>query len=323
MLCGNYDAKPMKIFIAGGTGQLGQVLRADFEQSGDKVIVLTRKPARPGELAWDGKTFGAWTKELEGADVVINLAGRTVNCRYTKENLKQMMDSRVDSTRVVGEAIRLAKKPPKLWLQMSTATIYAHRFDAANDEDTGIIGGNERGVPDYWAFSVEIARNWEKEQVAAKTAKTRQVALRTAMVMAPGKDGVFDVLYNMTRWGLGGPMGGGNQYVSWIHYADFCAAVRFLIKNEKIEGAINITAPNPLPQKDFMRALRRAAGAPVRLPATKWMAEIGAFFLRTDTELILKSRRVIPTRLLREGFQFRFPEWAAAAADLVTALRAR
>ncbi|MBN8219626.1 MAG: TIGR01777 family oxidoreductase [Spirochaetes bacterium] len=313
----------MKIVIPGGTGQLGEVLRHEFESTGDEVIVLTRTPRRDGELLWDGKTLGTWAKEFEGADVVINLAGRTVNCRYTDENLKQMMDSRVDSTRVVGEAIQMAQRPPKLWLQMSTATIYAHRYDAPNDEQTGIIGGNEPGVPDYWAFSVEIANNWEKEQTQVRTPKTRKVAMRTAMVMAPGKGGVFDVLHNMTRWGLGGAIGGGHQYVSWIHYMDFCTAVRFVIAHKEIEGAVNFTSPQPLPQKDFMRELRRAAGVTIGLPATKWMAEIGAFILRTDTELLLKSRRVVPARLMHEGFNFRFPEWPAAARSLVAALRAR
>ena len=306
----------MKIIIPGGTGQLGQILRREFERTGDEVIILTRTASQPGEISWDGRVLGNWARTFESADAVINLAGRTVNCRYTKENLKQMMDSRVDSTHVVGEAIRRAKRPPKLWLQMSTATIYSHRFDAANDEFTGIIGGHEAGVPAYWEFSVEIARRWEREQEIAKTPATRKVAMRTAMVMAPGKGGVFDVLRGMSGWGLGGAIGGGEQFVSWIHYADFCAAVRFVIAKKKLTGAINFTSPHPLRQKDFMRELRRAAGAPFGLPATKWMAEIGAFVLRTDTELLLKSRRVVPGRLLKEGFQFQYTQWADAAADL-------
>jgi uncharacterized protein (TIGR01777 family) len=307
----------MKIVIPGGTGQLGDVLRRDFESTGDEVIVLTRKPVRMGETPWDGKTLGTWTQEFEGADVIINLAGRTVNCRYTKQNLKQMMDSRVDSTRVVGEAIRLCKKPPKLWLQMSTATIYANRYDAANDEFTGIVGGNEPGVPGYWAFSVDIAKAWELEQEIAHIPKTRKVAMRTAMVMGTGRGGVFEVLLNMTRWGLGGPIGGGRQFVSWIHETDFCAAVRFVIEKEKLSGSINFTSPNPLPQAEFMKVLRKATRMPIGLPATKWMAEIGAFFLRTDTELLLKSRRVTPGRLVKAGFKFEFPEWRLAAAELI------
>lgn len=314
----------MKIVIPGGTGQLGAALRRHFEGTNDEVTVLTRKPSRPGELAWDGMSLGDWATAIDGADVVINLAGRTVNCRYTKENLKQMMDSRVDSTRIVGEAIRQAARPPKLWLQMSTATIYAHHEPqsaeagmGANDEFTGSVGGNEPGVPGYWAISVDIAKAWEREQEIAQTPETRKVAMRTAMVMGTGKGGVFDVLSGMVRWGLGGSIGGGQQFVSWIHEADFCAAVRFVIARQTMSGPVNFTAPQPLPQADFMRTLRKAIGMPIGLPATKWMAEIGAFFLRTDTELLLKSRRVAPGRLVKEGFQFEFPDWMAAAHDLV------
>lgn len=165
----------MKIVIPGGTGQLGQVLRTDFERSGDEVVVLTRQPKQAGEIFWDGKTLGDWASEIDRADVVINLAGRTVSCRYTKENLQQMMDSRVDSARVVGEAIRLAKNSPQLWLQMSTATVYQHTLGRANDEATGVIGSNEPGVPGYWAYSVEIAKAWEREQELANVPKTRKV----------------------------------------------------------------------------------------------------------------------------------------------------
>lgn len=314
----------MKIVIPGGSGQLGQILRADFERTRDRVVILSRSPrAGSGEVYWDGRTTGAWTQEVDGADVVINLAGRTVNCRYTEENLAQMMDSRVDSTRAVGRAIAMSIRPPALWLQMSTATIYAHRLDAPNDEQTGIIGGAEVGVPTYWARSVHIAEAWERELEKAETPQTRKVAMRTAMVMAPGKGGVFQVLYNMTRAGLGGSIGGGTQFVSWIHCEDFCRAVRFAIEQKSIAGAVNFTSANPLPQSEFMRSLRRALHMPIGLPAAKWMAEIGAFVLRTDTELLLKSRRVIPGRLLKEGFQFRFPEWPAAAADLAAAARGK
>jgi len=305
----------MKIVLPGGSGQLGQILRTEFEQTGDQVVVLSRKPAR-GTVVWDGKTLGDWAQEIDGADIVINLAGRTVDCRYTAENLKQMMESRVDSTRVVGQAIREAGQPPSLWLQMSTATIYAHRFDAANDEATGLIGGNERDVPEYWAFSVKIAQAWERELDLARTPQTRKVAMRTAMVMAPGRGGVFHVLQRMAKFGLGGSIGGGRQFVSWIHHIDFCRAIRFILTQPQLSGAINFAAPHPIPQSEFMRLLRQAQGMPVGLPATKWMAEIGAFFLRTDTELLLKSRRVVPGRLLESGFHFQFPRWDSAARDL-------
>ncbi|MFH8484897.1 TIGR01777 family oxidoreductase [Streptomyces longisporoflavus] len=306
----------MKVVLAGGTGQVGAVLERAMTAAGHDVVVLTRNPVRARQVAWDGRTPGPWTAEIDGSDVVVNLAGRSVSCRYTEANLRDMMDSRVQSAEAVGAAISAAAKPPALWLQMSTATIYAHRYDAPHDEATGVIGGNETGVPDYWEYSVRIARNWEQAQQEAATPHTRKVALRAAMVMSPDRGGVFDVLRKMVRLGLGGPVAGGAQYLSWIHDRDFVRAVDFLIARDDIGGPVNLAAPGPLPHRAFMRELRAAAGVPVGLPATKWMAEIGAFALRTDTELLLKSRRVVPGRLLDTGFDFEYPTWPDAAADL-------
>ncbi|GAA2522720.1 MULTISPECIES: TIGR01777 family oxidoreductase [Streptomyces] len=306
----------MKIVIPGGTGQVGTVLNRALTAAGHEVVVLTRRPDGPGEVHWDGRTPGPWTGAIDGSDVVINLAGRSVSCRYTPANLRAMMDSRVLSTRAVGEAIGAAAHPPRVWLQMSTATVYAHRFDAPHDEDTGVIGGAEPGVPDYWSFSVDIARAWEREQERADTPHTRKVALRSAMVMSPDRGGVFDVLSRLARLGLGGPVAGGAQYVSWIHDHDFVHAVEFLVDREDLTGPVNLAAPEPLPQRAFMRALRAAWRVPVGLPATRWMAEVGAFALRSDTELLLKSRRVVPGRLLEAGFAFAYPEWPEAARDL-------
>ncbi|MEU0213182.1 TIGR01777 family oxidoreductase [Streptomyces canus] len=307
----------MKIVIPGGTGQVGRILDRALTGAGHEVVVLTRRPQRDREVVWDGETPGQWAREIDGSDVVINLAGRSVSCRYTEANLKAMMDSRVRSTRAVGEAVAAAARPPRVWLQMSTATIYAHRFDAPNDERTGLIGGSEPGVPDYWSYSVEIAANWERAQDRAVTPQTRKVALRSAMVMSPDPGGVFDVLSWLARLGLGGPVAGGAQYVSWIHDRDFVRAVEFLVDRDDLTGPVNLAAPQPLPQRAFMRALRSAWGVPVGLPATRWMAELGAFALRSDTELLLKSRRVVPGRLLEEGFAFQHPAWPEAAADLV------
>ncbi|MGV4981192.1 TIGR01777 family oxidoreductase [Streptomyces sp. NRAIS4] len=312
----------MKVVLPGGTGQVGTILDRALTAAGHEVTVVTRRPVRERQVGWDGTTLGRWAEVVDGSDVVINLAGRSVSCRYTAENLRDMMDSRVDSARVVGEAIAAAARPPRVWLQMSTATIYAHRFDTANDEATGVIGGSETGVPDYWAFSVDIAQNWERAQAEASTPATRKVALRSAMVMSPDRGGVFDVLLGLARLGLGGPVAGGAQYVSWIHDVDFVRAVEFLVEREDIAGPVNLAAPGPLPQRDFMRALRGAWGVPVGLPATRWMAELGAFALRTDTELLLKSRRVVPGRLLGAGFDFAYPEWQQAAVDLTRRARA-
>jgi uncharacterized protein (TIGR01777 family) len=319
----NEMGESMKIVIPGGTGQVGTVLNRALTAAGHDVLVLTRRPTRDGETHWDGETLGPWAAEIDGSDIVINLAGRSVSCRYTPANLRAMMDSRVRSTQVVGEAIAGAARPPRVWLQMSTATVYAHRFDAPNDEATGIIGGSEPDVPDYWAYSVEIAKAWERAQQEADTPHTRKVALRSAMVMSPDRGGVFDVLLGLARLGLGGPVAGGAQYVSWIHDRDFVRAVEFLIDRDDLTGPVNIAAPEPLPQRAFMRALRSAWGVPVGLPATKWMAQIGAFALRSDTELLLKSRRVVPGRLLDEGFAFEYGRWPQAADDLAQRVRLR
>ncbi|MFF8776723.1 TIGR01777 family oxidoreductase [Streptomyces sp. NPDC015140] len=313
----------MKIVIPGGTGQVGAVLKRALTGAGHEVVILTRRPRHEGEVQWDGRTLAPWTAAVDGSDAVINLAGRTVSCRYTAANLQEMMDSRVDSTRVVGAAIAGAARPPRVWLQMSTATVYAHRFDAPNDEATGLIGGTEPGVPEYWAYSVEIAKAWEQTQQQAATPATRKVALRSAMVMSPDPGGVFSVLLGLARLGLGGPVAGGAQYVSWIHEHDFVRAVEFLIDRGDIAGPVNLAAPHPLPQRAFMRTLRSAWGVPVGLPATKWMAEVGALALRTDTELLLKSRRVVPGRLVQAGFGFQYAQWPRAAEELVRRLRNR
>ncbi|BBC91985.1 MULTISPECIES: TIGR01777 family oxidoreductase [Streptomyces] len=313
----------MKIVIPGGTGQIGTVLKRALDAAGHEVVVLTRRPERAGEIEWDGRTPGPWTAAVDGSDVVINLAGRSVSCRYTAAHLREMMESRVDSARVVGAAIAGAARPPRVWLQMSTATVYAHRFDAPNDEATGVIGGSETGVPDYWAYSVDIAAAWERAQRQAETPATRKVALRSAMVMSPDPGGVFAVLSGLTRLGLGGPVAGGAQYVSWIHEHDFVRAVEFLVDREDLTGPVNLAAPHPLPQRAFMRALRSAWGVPMGLPATRWMAEAGAFALRSDTELLLKSRRVVPGRLTEAGFAFQYPQWPRAADELVRRARER
>ncbi|WP_371673165.1 DUF1731 domain-containing protein [Streptomyces sp. NBC_00289] len=311
----------MKYVIPGGTGQVGTILKRALTAAGHEVVVLTRRPVREGEVHWDGESLGRWAREIDGSDIVVNLAGRSVSCRYGPANLRAMMDSRVNSARVVGEAIAAAAHPPRVWFQMSTATVYAHRFDAANDEATGVIGGGEAGVPDYWGYSVEIAKAWERAQERADTPHTRKVALRSAMVMSPDRGGVFDVLSRLARLGLGGPVAGGAQYVSWIHADDLVRAVEFLTDRDDLAGPVNLAAPAPLPQRAFMRALRTAWGVPVGLPATKWMAEIGAFVLRSDTELLLKSRRVVPGRLLDANFAFGHARWPEAAADLVGRVR--
>jgi uncharacterized protein (TIGR01777 family) len=204
---------------------------------------------------------------------------------------------------------------------MSTATIYAHRYDAPNDEATGILGGSEFDAPDTWRFSIDVATSWERAVDEAAVPRTRKMKMRSAMVMSPDDGGVFDVLLDLVRYGLGGRAGDGRQYVSWIHYEDFIRAVYWLIAHEDLEGPVNLAAPHPVPNTEFMRALREAWGIRFGLPATEWMLEAGALVLRTETELILKSRRVVPGRLLGEGFTFQFPTWPEAARDLCSRKR--
>jgi uncharacterized protein (TIGR01777 family) len=315
----------MKVVIAGGTGQVGTILARAFHRDGHSVVVLSRKskPAPWPIVHWDGKTLGPWTEQLEGVDVVINLAGRSVNCRYHEKNRRRITDSRVDSTWIIGQAIAKAAQPPRVWLQASTATIYEHRFDAPNDEFTGILGGSEPNAPDTWRFSIDVAKAWEKAaQDAAPLLHTRLVLMRSAVIMSPDRGGAFDMLLKLVRFGLGGQNGSGRQFVSWIHEADFVRAVYWLITDESLAAAVNLAAPNPLPNAPFMRTLRQAWGSmPIGLPATEWMLEIGAVLLRTETELILKSRRVVPARLHQQGFSFQYPTWPEAARDLCAAWR--
>jgi uncharacterized protein (TIGR01777 family) len=308
----------MKIVIPGGSGQVGTVLVRALRRAGHDVVVLSRTAKRAlwRIVPWDGQTLGDWTAEVDGADVVINLAGRSVDCRYNSENRRAIMESRLDSTRAVGEAIARASRPPRLWLQASTATIYSHRYDAPNDEFSGVIGGAEPDAPAAWRFSIEVAAAWERALDEAATPHTRKVKLRSAVLMSPDRGGIFDVLLRLVRFGLGGLSGDGRQFVSWIHDADFIRAIQWLIEHEEIEGPVNIASPTPLPNAYFMRELRAAWGQPAGLPAAKWMLEIGAFLLRTETELVLKSRRVIPGRLTQAGFEFHYPAWRDAARDL-------
>jgi hypothetical protein len=314
----------MKIVIPGGTGQIGRMLGRWFQASGHEVVVLGRMQSEgPWRwVGWDGEHLGPWTAELEGADVVIQLAGRSVNCRYNARNRAEILDSRVRSTRVLGEAIGRCRRPPPVWLQSSTATIYAHRYDAPNDEATGLIGGDEPGVPETWRFSVGIAKAWEAAALATVPSGVRLVLLRSAMTMSPDSGGVFEVMLGLVRKGLGGRNGDGRQFVSWIHERDFCRAIDWLITRDW-SSPVNLCAPNPLPNAEFMREFRRAWGIGVGLPALEWMVEIGAVFLSTESELILKSRRVVPGRLLEGGFRFEFPDWPSAVRELCGRWRAQ
>ena len=308
----------MKVVIPGGSGQVGTVLARAFHGDGHDVVVLSRRPhARPWRVVpWDAATLGTWQREIDGCDVVINLTGRSVNCRYTPANREEILQSRVLSTRVVGRAVATAVRRRRVWLQASTATIYSHRYDSPNDEHSGILGGNEPSAPDTWRFSIDVARAWERAFEEAAIEGTRKVVLRSAMTMSPDAGGIFDTFLCLARRGLGGRAGDGRQFVSWIHYEDFIGVVRWLIDRDDIEGVVNVAAPNPLPNAEFMRVLREACGVRFGLAANRWMLEIGAVFMRTETELILKSRRVVPARLLEHGFTFRYRDWPGAVRHL-------
>ena len=308
----------MKIIIPGGSGQVGTVLARHYHEAGHEVVVLGRRLySAPWKVVqWDAQSLGSWVGELNGADVLINLAGRIVNCRYTYKNRCEIWASRSRSVRILGRALEQLSVPPRVWLQAGTATIYAHRFDAPNDEYTGIIGGTEDNSPDTWRFSIDVARAWEGEFELVSAPKTRKVMLRSAMTMSPDRGGVFDYLLWLVRLGLGGAAGSGKQYISWIHDVDFINAIDFIIENESLFGAVNLASPNPLPNAEFMQALRNVWGQRFGLPASEWMIELGAIFLRTESELVLKSRRVIPARLLDAGFRFEYPDWIEAARNL-------
>jgi uncharacterized protein (TIGR01777 family) len=285
---------------------------------GHEVVVFSRsQSSAPWRIVpWDAATLGDWAAEVDGSDVVINLAGRSVNCRYTAKNRRLIINSRVESTRVIGEAITRASRPPRVWLQAGTATIYEHRYDAPNDEATGILGGSEPHAPDTWRFSIDVATAWERAPNESQVPQTRKVILRSAMIMSHDEGGVFATLLALVRRGLGGQAGDGRQYVSWIHEADFLRAITWLVEHDEVEGPVNVSSPNPVPNAEFMRTLRQAWGIPVGLPAGRWMLELGALVLRTETELILKSRCVVPGRLVDGGFSFQFPTWPEAADDL-------
>ncbi|MBL1215923.1 MAG: TIGR01777 family protein [Planctomycetes bacterium] len=317
-----------KIVITGGTGQVGTILARAFHAHGeyDDIVVIGRNPKRDTPwrtVVWDGRTVGPWADELSGSDVVINLAGYNVNCRYHEKNRRRIMDSRIDTTRLIGKVIATHATPaPRLWLQASTATIYAHTFGEPNDDVTGVIGGNEPDAPSTWRFSIEVATAWERAAEEVDTPNTRKVLLRSAMTMSPDRGGIFDVILRLVRLGLGGKAGNGKQFVSWVHEHDFVQSILWLIEHDDLSGPINIASPNPLPYAEFIRAIRKAWGMPIGLPATKWMLELGAVLMRTETELVLKSRRVVPRRLLESGFAFDFPRWPDAADDLCRKRRA-
>ena len=300
----------MKIIIAGGNGFLGKVLCQQFAETND-VIILSRGTSglRNGVRYenWDAKTIGPWIKVLENADVVINLVGRSVDCRYTEKNKKEILDSRVDSTTVIGEAIKGCEHPPKLWLNSASATIYRHSMDKEMTEENGEPGEG---------FSVGICNAWENAFYKFKFDNTRQVAMRITIVL--GKTGgAIKPLLTLAKFFLGGKQAGGEQFFSWVHEEDFARIVEFIIEHKELSGSINMVSPKPSRNKDLMKAIRKSVHRPFGLPMPKWMLEIGAVIIRTETELITKSRNVIPKKLTDAGFKFKYGDLQSALKQIV------
>jgi uncharacterized protein len=300
-----------KIVLAGGSGYLGSRIAEYFSTKDFEVVILSREQKENKTnirtILWDAKSFGTWCNELEGAEVIINLTGESVDCRYNEKNKKLIYSSRLDSTNIIGEAIKRCTYAPKLWINASSATIYRSSFDKPMTEATGEIGND---------FSMDVCKQWEAVFNQHKLTKTRKVILRTSIVLG-NSGGAFVPYKILTRIGLGGVQGSGKQYSSWLHEKDFCRIVEWIIKTPDATGVYNTTAPFPITNQIFMNALRSVLNIPFGIPLPGWLLNIGAVLARTETELLLKSRWVLPERLLNEGFQFEFPKIEDAFADLV------
>lgn len=317
----------LRIVLPGGSGQVGQLLARHFQERGHHVTVLTRGPytASWQTVHWDGANTGPWTEYLEGADAVINLSGRSINCRYTRENRRELYNSRIQTTQLLGRVIAGLVDPPRLWMNASAATIYDRALDANGvdlplDELTGRPGGELPGAG-VREFNMRLTRDWEMALTKSPTPLTRKVALRSGVVLSPVPGTSFGILSNLVRMSLGGTQGSGRQFIPWIHEADYARAVEFLIGRGDLYGPFNLTAPQPLPNREFMAALRDAWDVPNGLPAPSLAIRLSAIFLRTEPELVLGSCRAVPARLLKAGFSFDFPHWPHAAEDLVNQWR--
>ena len=312
-----------KIIIAGGTGFIGQEMTKYFGKA-NKIIILTRLTGNAKNnrnrynsltqkdiqnvkfVKWDAINIGDWSKELNEADLIINLTGKTVNCRYTEKNKKEIFDSRINANKVIGEVIRQCSSPPKLWINASSATIYRNAIDKPQDEYAGEL---------YDDFSVRVCKLWEKTFYEQETPATRKVALRMAITLGPG--GVLIPYFNLLKFGLGGKQGSGNQMYSWVHIEDTCRMIEWINNHSNINGTYNCCSPYPVTNKEFMKSLRKATGHKIGLPAFKWMLKTGAAIIGTETELILKSRWVIPAKILETGFEFKYPLLKDAFTDII------
>jgi len=295
--------------MAGGSGFLGRLLAAELASRGSEVVILTRNPSRSAgriqEVFWDGRTLGPWAERLEAVKAVINLTGRTLNCRYTLANRREIVESRVESVKVIGEAIRRCGKPPQVLVQAGSLGIYGDAGDRWCDEQ----------VPSAEDFPAQTCVSWEKAFDESLTPRTRRVLLRIGFVLG-ASGGALKVMANLTRWGLGGTFGSGKQYISWLHERDMNAIFLAAIEREDIQGVFNATGPNPVTNAELMRELRRVLRRPWTPPAPIWAVHVGTWLMRTEACLALTGRRCSPTRLLNHGFEFKFPALKEALENI-------
>jgi uncharacterized protein len=327
----------MRILIPGGSGQIGTVLARHLSAAGHEVTVLSRTPkfAPWRTVAWDGLNEGAWVSALHAADAVIGLSGRIVNTRYTSKHRREILDSRILPTRLLSRLIAASPTPPRVWLNASTATLYRDAYDHAQDEFTGELGDRpyERGtrepssLAETYSFSVDVGAQWEEAFFADALPRTKRVALRTSLVMAANPGGFFSIFSRIARVGLGGAQGRGNQRLSWIHELDFARSIDLLLRRPEIinetKGIVNLAAPETPTNREFMRTLRRAWHMPIGIPAPEFVIRPALWVMRSEPELVFKSRWVAPGVLLKHGFHFKFPDWESAAVDLVARSTAR
>jgi len=300
-----------KIVIAGGNGYIGKVLSQHFGQYSNEIVILSRKEKEQTgnirTILWDGKNIRDWVVELEHSDLLINLCGKNVNCRYTRKNQQEIIDSRIVPTKLLGSAVQTLENPPKLWINVTSSTIYRHAEDRPQTEQNGEIG---------YGFSIDVCKAWESTFFEQQTPATRKVALRMAIVLGR-TDGAFPRLLNLAKFGLGGQQGDGEQYVSWVHEQDVALSVEWLL-NHDITGIVNCAAPNAVKNRDLMACIRKSYGAPFGLPSSAWLLEIGARIIGTETELILKSRWVEPENLVNSGFKFQYNKIEEAVHDIIS-----
>lgn len=297
----------MKIVVAGGSGFLGKSLQKHWEEQGHDVVNLSRKPISKNDVFWDGLTLGAWLHVLEGASVLVNLSGKSVDCRYSDVNKQEIYESRIITTQLLEEALNSVANPPKLWINASSATIYIHAESQQMNEEGGILGDD---------FSMNICKEWEKAFFSEDVSRIRKVAVRSSIVLG-NEGGAFPKMKTIARIGLGGYQGNGNQLISWIHIVDFCKALDYIMQHEDLVGAINVTAPVPVTNKLFMRELRRRLRVPFGINTPVFMLELASILMQTETELLLKSRNVVPEKLLNHGFIFEYPVIQKAIEHLI------